>query len=352
MDFIYEYGLFLAQAVTLVAAVLVLVAGLVAVGQRNKAEQHEGHIEIRNLNEKYEQMRDQLLHVVSDPERLKSERKEKKKAKKKAAKAAKKASKGEAAAPGQRKRLYVLGFDGDLKASASDNLREEISAVLNQAEEGDEVLVRVESPGGLVHGYGLAASQLQRIRDAGVPLTIAVDKVAASGGYMMACVADRIVAAPFAVIGSIGVLAQLPNFHRLLKKNDIDFELFTAGEYKRTVTMFGENTEKGREKFTEELEKTHQLFKDFVSTHRPQLDISKVATGEVWYGKQALDEGLVDELLTSDAYIQQRLKDWDVFDVRFVLKKNWQEKLGIAAEGALEKALLKIWQRGQGRPPL
>ncbi|RLQ22957.1 protease SohB [Seongchinamella sediminis] len=352
MEFIYEYGLFLAQAVTLVGAVLVVVAGLVAVGQRSKAEQHEGHIEIRDLNDKYEQMRDQLQHVVSDPERLKAERKEKKKEKKKAAKAAKKAGKGDAAAAGQRKRLYVMGFDGDLKASASDNLREEISAVLNQAEDGDEVLVRVESPGGLVHGYGLAASQLQRIRDAGVPLTIAVDKVAASGGYMMACVADRIIAAPFAVIGSIGVLAQLPNFHRLLKKNDIDFELFTAGEYKRTVTMFGENTDKGREKFTEELEKTHQLFKDFVSTHRPQLDISKVATGEVWYGKQALDEGLVDELVTSDAFIQQRLQDWDVYDVRFVLKKNWQEKLGIAAEGALEKALLKIWQRGQGRPPL
>lgn len=352
MEFIYQYGLFLAQAVTLVGAILILVAGLVAVGQRNKAEQHEGHIEIRNLNEKYDQMRDQLQHVVAEPERLKAQRKEKKKQEKKAAKAAKKASKGDTEPAAHRKRLYVMGFEGDIKASASDNLREEISAVLNQVEEGDEVLVRVESPGGLVHGYGLAASQLQRIRDAGVPLTIAVDKVAASGGYMMACVADRILAAPFAVIGSIGVLAQLPNFHRLLKKNDIDFELFTAGEYKRTVTMFGENTDKGREKFTEELEKTHELFKAFVSTNRPQLDVAKVATGEVWYGQQALGEGLVDELITSDSFIQQRLKEWDVFDVRFVLKKNWQEKLGIAAEGALEKAFLKVWQRGQGRPPL
>jgi serine protease SohB len=224
--------------------------------------------------------------------------------------------------------------------------------VLNQVQDGDEVLVKVESPGGLVHGYGLAASQLQRIRDAEVPLTIAVDKVAASGGYMMACVADRILAAPFAVIGSIGVLAQLPNFHRLLKKNDIDFELFTAGEYKRTVTMFGENTEKGREKFTEELEKTHELFKDFVSMHRPQLEISKVATGEVWYGQQAVSEGLVDELMTSDSFVQQHLKDWDVFEVRFIHKKNWQEKLGVAAESAIEKAFLKVWQRGQGRPPL
>ena len=352
MEFLYQYGLFLAQAVTLVAAVLILVAGLVAVGQRSKADQHEGHIEIRNLNEKYEQMRDQLQHVVSDPEAVKAERKEKKKKDKETAKAAKKARKHDEEAPQQRKRLFVMAFEGDIKASAADNLREEISAVLNQVQEGDEVMVKVESPEGLVHGYGLAASQLQRIRDAGVPLTIAVDKVAASGGYMMACVADRIVAAPFAVIGSIGVLAQLPNFHRLLQKNDIDFELFTAGEYKRTVTMFGENTDKGREKFTEELEKTHELFKEFVSSHRPQLDIAKVATGEVWYGKQAIDEGLVDELMTSDTFVQQHLADWDVFDVRFVLKKNWQEKLGLAAEGALEKAFLKIWQRGQGRPPL
>jgi serine protease SohB len=352
LEFLYEYGLFLAQAVTLVGAILILVAGLVSVGQRNKAEQHEGHIEIRDLNEKYDQLNEQLQHVVADPEIQKLERKARKKQAKKDAKAAKKARKHQDEAPEQRKRLYVLGFEGDIKASAADNLREEITAVLNQVEDGDEVLVKVESPGGMVHSYGLAASQLQRVRDAGVPLTIAVDKVAASGGYMMACVADRIVAAPFAVIGSIGVLAQLPNFHRLLKKNDIDFELFTAGEYKRTVTMFGENTDKGREKFSEELEKTHELFKDFVSTNRPQLDIAKVATGEVWYGKQAVAEGLVDELKTSDAIVQEHLKEWDVFDVRFVLKKNWQEKMGLAAEGALESAFLKIWQRGQRRPPL
>ncbi|MCP4842727.1 MAG: protease SohB, partial [Halieaceae bacterium] len=177
-------------------------------------------------------------------------------------------------------------------------------------------------------------------------LTIAVDKVAASGGYMMACVADRIVAAPFAVVGSIGVVAQLPNFHRLLKKNDIDFETLTAGQYKRTLTMFGENTDTGRTKFLEDLEETHELFKTFVSANRPALDIAKVATGEVWYGQTALDEGLVDEVLTSDALVQSRLEEWDVFEVCFRHKKNWQEKLGVAAEGAAERAFLKIWQRG------
>ncbi|MCP5146712.1 MAG: protease SohB [Pseudomonadales bacterium] len=349
MEYIYEYGLFLAQAVTFVAAIVLVAASLVAIGQRQKAEQHEGHIEVRDLNEKYRQIGDSIQHIVVEPDELKALKKARKKADKQLAKQArKKSGKPADSAAERRKRLYVLNFEGDLKASAVDNLREEISAVLPQIVAGDEMLVKVESPGGLVHSYGLAASQLRRIRDAQVPLTIAVDKVAASGGYMMACVANQIVAAPFAVLGSIGVLAQLPNFHRLLQKNNIDFELFTAGEYKRTVTMFGENTDKGREKFLEDIEETHELFKDFVSSNRPALDIARVATGEVWYGSKALEVGLVDALQTSDAFVQQRLADWDVFEVKFVHKKNWQEKLGLAAEGALEKAFLKIWQRGQG----
>lgn len=352
MDYLYEYGLFLAQAVTIVAAVLILVVGLVSIGMRQRTEQHEGHIEIRDLNEKYRHIGEVLRHAVVDHEALKLRKKSEKKAEKAKAKLAKKKLKQGADTPAEerRKRLFVLDFDGDIRASATDNLREEISAILPQIAPGDEVLVKLESPGGLVHSYGLAASQLQRIRSAQVPLIAAVDKVAASGGYMMACVADRIIAAPFAVLGSIGVLAQLPNFHRLLQKHDIDFELLTAGEYKRTLTMFGENTQKGREKFIEELEETHGLFKDFVSANRPALDISRVATGEVWYGQTALHEGLVDELQTSDAFVQSRLADWDVFEVRFMHKKSWQEKLGLAAEGALERAFLKIWQRGQGGP--
>ncbi|HDY81952.1 MAG TPA: protease SohB [Halieaceae bacterium] len=351
MEFIYEYGLFLAQAMTLVAAILIIVAGLISLGHRQKAEQHEGHIEIKNLNEKYRQIGDSIAHVVTDHDTLKAQKKVVKKADKKKAKADKKKRKksGAEEPEDRRKRLYVLAFEGDIKASATDNLREEISAVLPQIQGEDEMLVKVESPGGMVHSYGLAASQLQRITSAKVPLTIAVDKVAASGGYMMACVADRIVAAPFAVLGSIGVLAQLPNFHRLLQKNNIDFELLTAGEYKRTLTMFGENTDKGREKFVEELEETHSLFKNFVSANRPTLDIAKVATGEVWYGQNALEEGLIDEILTSDSFVQDHLADWDVYEVKFMHKKNWQEKLGFAAEGAIEKSFLKIWQRGQNR---
>ena len=350
MEFLYEYGLFLAQAITFVAAVLILVAGILSLGVRQRGDNQGGQIELFNLNEKYRNIGETFREVIDEPEALKLHKKSAKKDEKAKTKIAKKKQKkGIDALPEERrKRLYVLGFDGDVKASATESLREEISAVLPQIEKGDEVLVKVESPGGMVHSYGLASSQLQRIKNAGVPLVIAVDKVAASGGYMMACVADRIIAAPFAVLGSIGVVAQLPNFHRLLKKNDVDFELFTAGEHKRTVTMFGENTDKGREKFVEELEETHVLFKNFVSANRPALDIGKVSTGEIWYGQNALEEGLIDELQTSDAFVQGRLADWDVFEVTFSQKKNWQEKLGLAAESALEKSFLKIWQRGQG----
>jgi serine protease SohB len=348
LEHLFDYGLFLAQAVTIVAVILIVVGSVVSLSQKQKAE-HEGHIEIKHLNEKYDHIKECINEVVSDEESLKAEAKARKKADKQTAKEEKKKRKsGDDDAAG-RARLYVLTFDGDLKASATDNLREEISAVLPHIRQGDEILLRLESPGGMVHGYGLAASQLQRIVDAKVPFTIAVDMVAASGGYMMACVADRIIAAPFAVLGSIGVIAQLPNFHRLLKKHDVDFEMITAGEYKRTLTMFGENTDKGREKFAEEIEDTHVLFKEFVAANRPELDVAKVATGEVWYGQRAIEVGLIDALQTSDAYLQDKIKDADVYEVKFAHKKNWQEKVGLATEGALEKVFLKIWNQAMQR---
>lgn len=349
MEFLYELGLFLAQALTLVVAILLLVGGLFAIAQRYRGEQQEGHIEVRDLNGKYRTIGNTLRQVIETPETYKAWRKAEKKSERERVRLDKKQKRPKSGESAERRpRLFILNFHGDLKASATDRLREEISALLPQAGEQDEVLVRLESHGGLVHGYGLAASQLQRIPRAGIRLTVAVDKVAASGGYMMACVADRVVAAPFAVVGSIGVLAQLPNFNRLLKKHDIDVELHTAGEYKRTLTMFGENTAKDREKFLEDLEDTHVLFKEFVGANRPSLDIDKVATGEIWYGQRALDEGLVDELSTSDSLIQERLSDWDVYEVKFVQKKQWQEKLGMAAEGVVERTALKLWQRSRG----
>ncbi|HCL59901.1 MAG TPA: protease SohB [Acinetobacter sp.] len=229
-------------------------------------------------------------------------------------------------------KIYVLDFKGDMAASAVESLREEITLILSTAKAGrDRIIVRLESPGGMVHGYGLAAAQLVRLREAGFHVTICVDKVAASGGYMMACIANEVISAPFAIVGSIGVVAQVPNFNRLLKENKIDFELYTAGQYKRTVTMFGENTEEGKAKFEEELQQTHALFKHFVEKYRPQLNVEKVATGEHWYGQDALDLNLVDKLQTSDEYLLGLLPQHDVYLIQTRKKPTLGEKLGLQA---------------------
>ncbi|TCK08869.1 inner membrane peptidase [Marinobacterium mangrovicola] len=325
-EFLAEYGLFLAKTLTLIIGILLVVAGVgAAVSKRREAR--EGHVEVKHINRHFEEMQQEIEDEILDESRLKQMHKEQKKRDKQEAKERKKAAKKGTEPEPERKRIYVLDFDGDLHASQVDWLREEISAVLMMARKEDEVVVRLESGGGLVHGYGLAASQLERIRRREIPLTICVDKVAASGGYMMACIANKLLTAPFALVGSIGVVAQLPNFHRLLKKHDVDYEVFTAGEYKRTVTLFGENTEHGRKKFVEELEDTHGLFKEFVAEYRPELDLEKIATGEVWFGKRALGLGLIDGISTSDDYLFDACENADVYRVSYELKKGLQERL-------------------------
>lgn len=356
MEFLIEYGLFLAKTVTFVVAIFVIISLAVSLGGRNK-KSDKGHVEVTKLNDKFEHLRDSLRDAMLDEEEYKEfekaekkRLKEEKAKKKKAAKeAVKELSKGEAGdvdvAQSKRKRIFVLDFHGDIKASEVDNLREEITTVLTIAKSTDEIVVKVESGGGMVHSYGLASSQLARIVNKNIPLTVCVDKVAASGGYMMACVANKIIAAPFAIVGSIGVVAQLPNFHKLLKKNDIDYEMFTAGEYKRTVTMFGENTDRGRSKFVEELEDTHVLFKEFVSEHRPQVDIAQVATGEVWFGVRAKSVNLIDDLQTSDEYLFSQAENADIYEIEFTFKKSLPEKLGMAAQGAMDRLLMTWWER-------
>ena len=349
-EFFFDYGLFALKALTIVVAILIVVIGSVAAGMRSR-KTPDGHIEVTRVNDEIDDLRDTLSQTVIEPEAYKIEAKRRHKADKaehKAnIKALKKAAKDEKQSDVERKpRLYILDFHGDMKASAVSGLRREITAVLSLAESQDEVLLRLESGGGMVHAYGLASSQLQRIRDHDINLTVCVDKVAASGGYMMACVANKLLAAPFAIIGSIGVIAQLPNFHRLLKKNDIDFEMITAGEYKRTLTMFGENTEEGRQKFTDDIQDIHSLFKDFVSQHRPQLNIGEVSTGEIWFGQRALEKSLVDELKTSDDYIVSACKESDVFHVKYVEKKSLPQKLGLAMDAAIDSVLLKWFDRG------
>jgi serine protease SohB len=335
IDFFANYGMFLLKTLTLVVALGLAVAIVVAASGKSPSSE-AGNIEVKSLNDRYTNMREILEDAVMDDASLKKQAKEEKQKLKKEKAEQKKAAKGEVSS-NQKKRIFVLDFDGDVRAQAVDTMREEISAILTVATEHDEVVLKLESGGGVVHGYGLAASQLSRIKDKSIPLTICVDKVAASGGYMMACIATKILAAPFAMVGSIGVVAQVPNFHKILKKNDVDYDLFTAGEYKRTVTMFGENTDKAREKFSLELEETHELFKDFVVKNRPSVDIPKVATGEVWFGQQAVDLNLVDQLGTSDQYLMEAAVDSQVYSVTLKAKKTLQEKLGIGMENALVK---------------
>lgn len=337
MELLAEYGLFLAKTVTLVVAIVFVVGAIVSLSQKTK-KRHSGDIELTRINQRYQQMREAIEHEVYSKEWLKAREKEEKKE----AKEKKKKRKSEVSREAAKPRVFLLNFDGDIRASAVASLRQEITAVLTIATSKDEVVIRLESPGGLVHGYGLAASQLQRLKLKEIPLTVCVDKVAASGGYLMACIANKIIAAPFAIIGSIGVVAQLPNFHKLLTKHDIDYEVLTAGEYKRTLTIFGENTEKGRQKFLQDLEETHVLFKEWVTEHRSQLDIDDVAKGEVWYGQRAKDKALIDEIKTSDDYLVERSKDADVFEVKFHEKKTLAEKLGLSMATVFETLGLKL----------
>lgn len=367
MDFLFEYLMFLGQVVTLVVAFLIIASSLAGLSGRQHGDQ--GHLVIRKLNERVRELRftmeNHLLTADEAKRQHKSESKSEKAEAKKAAKAAKLAAKqkpdvkksavadehgdtdtgteGQGVAEvapkleGQKDRTFVIHFDGDTAASGVDFLSVEISAVLTMAGANDEVVICLESPGGMVHSYGLAASQMMRIRNKGIPLTAIVDRVAASGGYLMAAVANKILAAPFAVIGSIGVVAQIPNLHRLLKKNDVDVEVLTAGKYKRTLTLLGENTDEGREKFREELEDVHALFQEFVAENRPELDIEAVATGEAWYGKRALELNLVDGLATSDEYLIELCETRDVFEVTWEETKKPIDRVLDKFNGMLDK---------------
>ncbi|MQT30134.1 protease SohB [Pseudomonas sp. FSL R10-1350] len=332
MEFLAEYASFLAKTVTLVVAILVVLVTLAAL--RGRGRKTAGQLQVSKMNEFYKGLRDKLEQSLLSKDQLKALRKQQAKVDKKQKKQ-----------PEEKPRVFVLDFEGDIKASATESLRHEITALLTLATPADEVVLRLESGGGMVHSYGLASSQLARIRQAGIPLTICIDKVAASGGYMMACIGQKIISSPFAILGSIGVVAQLPNVNRLLKKHDIDYEVLTAGEYKRTLTVFGENTEKGREKFQQDLDITHQLFKNFVAEYRPQLEIDQIATGEVWLGVAAVDKLLVDELKTSDEYLSERAKQAQLFHLHYVQRKSLQERVGLAASHSAERVADSLWSR-------
>ena len=341
MEFLFDYGLFLAKALTLLAVLVLLLLIISGVTQRHR-ENESGHIEVKNVNETIDNLSFSLKQLVLKPHQRKREQKENRKRKKKEKRAENKDANSDV---NDRNRVFVIDFLGDIHASGVKSLREEVTAILSVARDIDEVLIRLESPGGIVHGYGLAASQLRRITNQGLNLTVAVDKVAASGGYMMACIGNRIIAAPFALLGSIGVVAQMPNFHRFLKNRDVDVEVLTAGKHKRTLTVFGENTDKGREKFVQELEDVHTLFKEFVSDNRPQVNIDAVSTGEAWYGTRAIQNDLVDELMTSDEFITNKCKDSDVFLVKYVLHKGKIDRLMERFSGGILESLSQRFLR-------
>lgn len=334
METLQTIFIFFSQTLIVVAAaaaLLLLIGAAIAKAKMQKT------FDIEMLHEKYEDQIQALKESLLTDSQLKAERKKHKKEEKEKAQNAESLN-----------RIFVLDFlKGDIKASDTDHLRDEISTVLGVATAKDEVVVRVESPGGLVNGYGFAAAQLLRIRDAQIPLTVCVDQVAASGGYLMACTANKILASPFALIGSIGVVAQVPNFNRLLKKYDVDYKEYTAGDYKRTVSLFGEITEKGEAKFREQLESTHMLFKSFVSKFRPQLDLQKVATGEFWYGEQALGLNLVDELRTSDDYLLAKRHTHRIVRVSFEQKPSFSDKISGALARSATLTLNKFFQQNQ-----
>lgn len=300
MEFLQAYGLFVLKSFTIVISILLTIAGIVSLRQKPKPK-----LEITAIHDDHEALQNMLSKQIFNEKRKKNKKKSKE----------------------PKPTLYLIQFEGDMHASQVEALRYEVSAILSIAKPQDEVLIRIESPGGSVNGYGLAAAQLQRLRDKNIPLTACIDKVAASGGYLMACVANRIIAAPFAIVGSIGVVAQLPNVHRFLKKNDIDVEVLTAGEYKRTLTVFGENTDKGRQKFKEDLELIHQNFRDYVLSHRQHINIEQVATGEHWLANDALALGLVDTLQTSDDHVIEKMQTFNVFKLKAYYKVPFITKL-------------------------
>ncbi len=330
MEFVSNYGLFLAKAATILIFIWLLLSLIVSLTHK---PQEQDQIEIKNLNDQFNHLKLLMQKSMLSKKQAKELVKQNKKKNK--------SNKSE----DKRQRVFVLNFVGNIKASAVKHLRKEITALLAVATTEDEVVICLENAGGMVHEHGFASSQLERIKQRNIPLTVAVDRVAASGGYMMACVADYIVAAPFSIIGSIGVIAQLPNFNRLLEKHGIEYEQVKAGDLKRTLTMFGKNTDEDRERFGEQMEETHALFKEFVADNRKQIDIQEIATGEHWLGKRALELKLVDELITSDDYLLRKSESADVYEVKHSAPKSVSEKIMGNASLAFDKVMSVLWER-------
>ena len=330
IELLIDYSFFLLKVVTIVI-VIILPLLIISSANRQKKFGEKGHLIIKNLSERLDKMGTAILSSEMDKKSFKKFIKDKNKKKKKQK------------SP-EKQSVYVLNFYGDIQATGVNKLKEEINAILSSKSKCKEVVLKVESGGGSAYAYGLCAAELKRLTDNKISLTVCIDKIAASGGYLMSCVANKIIAAPWAVVGSIGVIAQLPNLHRLLKKNAIDIEMHTAGRYKRTLTTLGKNTPTGRKKFIKELEELHSVFKDFVKENRPVIDVKKVATGEVWQGDQAKKIGLIDEIATADDYLLKLSSKFNLLELDYYERKPIGEKLGIATQDLIEKTVLKLYE--------
>ena len=329
IDLLVAYGFFLLKIITVLLVILIPIL-MISSSTKHRKETDKGRIIVKNLSDKLEEIGVTLKSAEMDPKAYKSFLKERNKKKKKEIK-------------GKSKEIvYVLDFKGDIQASAVGKLKQEINAIIASQVKCKEVVVKVESGGGSAYAYGLCAAELKRLVDNKIKLTVCIDKIAASGGYLMSCVATKIVAAPWAIVGSIGVIAQLPNFHRLLKKLDIDIEMHTAGKFKRTLTTLGKNTKQGREKFISELEDLHVVFKDFVKENRSKIQVAKVSTGEVWQGDKAKKLGLIDEIGTSDDYLLKLASKFKLLEIQYFEKKPFTARIGSAAEVIVEKGIYKI----------
>ena len=355
MEFLANWGLFAVKLVTVLVFVFLLVSLLISLAMQAKAHNEDDKDKIKfkftNLFNFYKDNVDKLDAAIDEFDESKSD-KEKKAYLKQKAKAlktepqklreekAERIKKAEAQGEFCPEHLFVIDFDGDARASQVDELTKKVNLILAKATDKDEVIIKLTSPGGVVNGYGLCASQLERIRNKGINLVACVDTVAASGGYMMACVASKIVAAPFSYVGSIGVVAQIPNFNKVLKNHDVEYEQVTAGKYKRTLTMFGENTPEARDKFKQEITLIHNRFKAIVAKYRTKLDIENIATGEYWLAEDAKELNLVDQISTFDEYLQNRLDFTKVCAIKISIDKDEKKSL----KDILKKLLMaKTW---------
>ncbi len=220
----------------------------------------------------------------------------------------------EAGLPGPPPRLAVLRFQGlrDLNASGDQRLSEAIDEVLVNRDHFEEAVVIIDSPGGTTHGYGHAYALLERLSASGLKVTACIDRIGASGGYLMALPADRILAGPFAIVGSVGVVAGIPNVKRLLEEKGVSYRLFVAGDKKRVVHFADDDGPEVREYMDEKLAGIHTQFLQAVEKHRgDRVKLDEVRSGDHWSAEESVEKGLglVDELQTSAEYLLERNRE-------------------------------------------